>query len=110
MKKLSFIGALLFISFSGLAQAINTGNLPFTNFDTNGAAVSHFNQGTTNATTLTAFTATFAKPFADTNYTAVAVGNGFALASSYVSAKTTTSCVFNMTVATGNIDWVAIHP
>jgi len=66
-------------------------------------------RGSTNATTLTAFTATFSQPFVDTNYTAVAIGNGFALAGSYVSSKTTTSCVFNMTVATGTIDWMAVH-
>jgi hypothetical protein len=66
-------------------------------------------QGSTNAVALTAFTATFAQPFVDTNYTAVAIGNGFALASSYVSAKTINSCVFNMTIATGAIDWVAVH-
>lgn len=68
------------------------------------------NRGSTNATTLTSFTATFVTAFSDTNYTALAIGNGFALAGSYVSSKTTTTCVFNMTVATGTIDWVAIHP
>ena len=65
--------------------------------------------GTTNATALSAFVATFSQNFADTNYTALAIGNGFALASSYVSSKTISNCVFNMTVATGNIDWTAIH-
>jgi hypothetical protein len=68
-------------------------------------------RGTTNAITLTSFTAIFpGTAFPDTNYTAVAIGNGFALAGSYVSNKTTTNCVFNMTVATGSIDWMAIHP
>jgi hypothetical protein len=68
------------------------------------------NQGTTNASVLTSFTAVFTTPFADTNYTATESGNGFAVASSYVSSKTTTNCVFNMTAATGLIDWIAIHP
>lgn len=68
------------------------------------------NSGSTNVTTLTSFTATFATPFLDTNYTATATGNGFAVAGGYVSNKTTTSCVFNMTVATGLIDWIATHP
>ncbi len=67
------------------------------------------NQGSTNVTTLTSFTASFTTNFADTNYTALATGNGFALAGSYVSAKTISNCVFNMTVATGTIDWMAIH-
>ena len=69
----------------------------------------YVSQGTTNAVTLTSFTATFSTPFTDTNYTAIAIGNGFALAGSYVSNKTTTNCVFNMTVATGLIDWIAVR-
>ncbi len=68
------------------------------------------NQGTTNASVLTSFTAVFQNAFSDTNYTATETGNGFAIASSYVSSKTTTNCVFNMTAATGLIDWIAIHP
>lgn len=65
--------------------------------------------GTTNVTGQSSFTATFSQPFADTNYTAVATGNGFALNSWFVSDKTTTNCVFNMAPATGNIDWLAVH-
>ncbi len=68
------------------------------------------NQGTTNASVLTSFTAVFQNAFSDTNYTATETGNGFSIASSYVSSKTTTNCVFNMTAATGLIDWIAIHP
>ena len=68
------------------------------------------NQGTTNAYALTSFTAVFQNAFSDTNYTATETGNGFAIASSYVSSKTTTNCVFNMTSSTGLIDWIAIHP
>ena len=67
------------------------------------------NTGTTNAVTLTSFTATFTTAFTDTNYTATATGNGFAVAGEYVSNKTTTNCVFNMTVATGLIDWLVVH-
>lgn len=67
------------------------------------------NQGTTNATALTAFTATFSTAFSDTNYTAISIGDGIALAASFVSAKTTTNCIFNMTAATGLIEWIAIH-
>lgn len=67
------------------------------------------NTGTTNATALSSFTATFTKQFVDTKYTAVAFGNGVALAAQSVSSKTTSNCVFNMTAATGNIDWIATH-
>ena len=67
------------------------------------------NTGKTNAVTLTSFTATFTTAFTDTNYTATATGNGFAVAGEYVSNKTTTNCVFNMTVATGLIDWLVVH-
>lgn len=71
--------------------------------------LAHVEVGSTNAIALTAFTATFAAAFTDTNYTAIATGNGIALASAFVSNKTTNSCLFNMTAATGNIDWVAVH-
>ena len=67
------------------------------------------NQGKTNAAALTSFTATFQIAFPDTNYVATATGNGFAIAGGYVSNKTTTNCVFNMTSATGLIDWMAVH-
>jgi lysophospholipase L1-like esterase len=66
--------------------------------------------GTTNVAGATSFTATFSGAFPDTNYTAVATGNGFALANWYVSNKTTTNCSFNMAPANGNIDWMAVHP
>jgi hypothetical protein len=93
----------------------NNGALSAASFTGSGSGLTNLTsvikRGTTNATTLTSFTATFTgTAFPDTNYTAVAIGDGFALAGSYVSAKTTTSCVFNMTIATGLIDWMAIHP
>ena len=88
-------------------------NISVGNYVGNGAGLTNLTsviqQGSTNAVALTSFTATFSQPFVDTNYTAVATGNGFALASSYVSTKTVSSCVFNMTVATGNIDWMVVH-
>lgn len=105
---------------NGLVAVTNIGNavaVKMTNaansFTGNGGGLTNLTsviqQGSTNAVALTAFTATFSKAFADTNYTAVAIGNGFALASSYVSTKTVSSCVFNMTIATGTIDWMAVH-
>lgn len=73
------------------------------------AAPDTIQTGTTNVTGATSFIATFSGAFADTNYTAVATGNGFALANWYVSNKTTTNCTFNMAPANGNIDWIAVH-
>jgi hypothetical protein len=93
-----------------------TGNATAATNDSAGNNISTFylpagrvNTGTTNAVTLTSFTATFTTAFTDTNYTATATGNGFAVAGEYVSNKTTTNCVFNMTVATGLIDWLVVH-
>lgn len=71
--------------------------------------VSVIQRGTTNTSALTSFTATFSQAFADTNYTAIATGDGFALTGEYVSAKTTTNCLFNFGSATGSIDWLAVH-
>jgi len=71
--------------------------------------VSVIQQGTTNASALTSFLATFTQAFPDTNYTAIATGNGLALSAEYVSNKTTTNCLFNFGLATGSIDWLAVH-
>ena len=66
--------------------------------------------GSTNVTAATQFTASFGGTFADTNYTASVSGNGIAVAGQYVSNKTPTNCIFHMTAATGNVDWIATHP
>lgn len=63
----------------------------------------------TNVTAATSFTWVFPKPFVDTNYVATAIGNGIALASSFVSGKTVTQVTFNMTIATGTIECTATH-
>lgn len=71
--------------------------------------VNNIQNGTTNATALTSFAVVFSIPMADTNYTAFTIGNGFAVTGGYVSAKTTNGCTFNMGIATGLIDWAAVH-
>ena len=104
--------AFFILNKNGTNQNISATNvLPFLNAVTPiPYATVKTQRGSTNVTALTSFKATFATAFADTNYTATAIGNGFALTSCYVSSKTTTNCVFNMTSATGTIDWLAVRP
>ena len=111
-----YVGALNFSGNNGTsitASMANTGAFTATSFTGNASGLTNFinaiQNGTTNVTTLTSFVATFTHAFPDTNYTALATGNGFALAGEYVTFKTTTNVTYNMTVASGVIDWIAIH-
>lgn len=105
---------MLILPLVGLSQS-STMNGSLTiggNYSGNGSGLTNLTssvqRGSTNVTALTAFTATFSQAMADTNYTAISVGNGIALAGNFVSSKTTTNCVFNMTLATGTIDWMIV--
>ncbi len=69
----------------------------------------HFEQGITNVTTATFVVVPFKYPMIDTNYTALADGNGTLVSSVDITAKTTTNVTFGFTVFSGEVDWIVIH-